>query len=250
MNRIAFTIAYNCLHHLQHKNFTQFMLNNFDLWVVVEGQAKNGGSTDWCNPVDLPATSKDGTVEYLSAISEDNFIFHSRGTHHPSKDAQVNIAIGIIKTRYQAGMLWQVDVDEHWTTEKLEQAEGIAEISPHRAFAFQFNHLIKQDVVARGDWGSSYVNRLWKWRGERFATHEPAVLMGQKRVQPIQGIRFDHYSYIFAQDVKSKSLIYSGHQHVYDNWLKLSEVTYPAHISVLFGSDTEIGKSNSYLHKI
>ena len=46
--RIAFSIILNGLHHLQHNNYYQTMLDNFDYWVIVEGQALPNGSTSWC----------------------------------------------------------------------------------------------------------------------------------------------------------------------------------------------------------
>lgn len=252
--RLAFTIVYNGLHHLKHKGFTDFMLSNFDLWVIVEGQAKNGGSTGWCNDIETPAQSDDGTVEFLQSIKAKNKVFYTPGVAFASKDHQVNKAIQFLQQmQYKYGFLWQVDVDEHWTVEKLQAAERFAENSPHMAFSFEFNHYVKKlddgYVVARGDWGTAYVNRLWKWHGQYFKTHEPAVLHGQKYAQAIPGILFDHYSYVFEKDVKHKSLYYGGHQFVYENWKRLDSLEYPAHISALFG-ETPIGRSNSYLHKI
>jgi hypothetical protein len=111
-------------------------------------------------------------------------------------------------------------------------------------------------MVATGEWGSDYVNRLWNWSGQPFRSHEPAMLMGQGQTQKIEGIKFDHYSYVFDQDVKFKSRYYSGHESVYENWLKIQKevkdglLKLPCHISALFGDNSKYSKLNSYIHEI
>ena len=47
MKRVAFTIILNGHRHLVHNNYYETMSDNFDLWVIVEGVANPGGSTEW-----------------------------------------------------------------------------------------------------------------------------------------------------------------------------------------------------------
>ena len=250
--RVAITIIYNGLHHLTHKGFCEFMTKNFDYWVVVEGSSRNGGSTSWCKPIKLPHSSEDGTVEFMKdwAARHDNVLFYTHHKHYLSKDEQFNKGIVLLKTVTNKAYLWQVDADEHWTAQDMEMAERRLWRSASNVAAFQFNHYIKEDLIALGDWGSSRVNRLWKWSGQLFESHEPAVMQGQTK--PIElDPRFDHYSMVFAQDVKFKSRYYRGHEMIYLNWCKLDDRNdYPIHISNLFGKHCEVGRSDSYLYKI
>ncbi len=251
--RIALTIVYEGLHHLNHRDFALKMASMFDKWIVIEGYSLPYGSTSWCKRLDLPATSQDGTVEFMNQFCKDhpNVYFYSSGKHYNGKDDQVNLGIDIIRKLTKSCYLWEVDVDEHWKIEDIELAESIADKSKAIGFSFPFNHYIGKDMIAKGDWGSGYLNRLWKWSGQYFKSHEPAMLIGQRYTEAIKEVRFEHFSYVFEKDVKFKSQSYSGHENVYKNFHLLeSDIEFPAHISTLFGKDTKIGKTNSFIHKI
>lgn len=251
--RIALTIAYNGMNHLHHSGFVDFMVKHFNLWVIVEGSARNGGSTSWCKHMDTPHRSKDGTAEYIETLAAQypNVMAYSHHKHYRSKDEQVNKGIEIIKTKYNSGWLWQVDVDEHWKAEDLASAENELWRLPYTAAEFQFNHYVKDDIIAVGKWGSGWVTRLWKWRGESFRSHEPAVLNGQKGATKLP-YKFDHYSLIFEDDVKFKARFYKGHEQMYLNWKKLDTLDWsqPNHVSCLFGTNNVIGRSDTYLIKL
>lgn len=247
--RSAITIIHNGLHHLQHNGFVQFMLTHFDYWVVVEGHARPGGSTSWCKPLNIPHRSTDGTVEYLQSIQSDKLLFYTHHKYYQSKDEQFNKGIQLLKTKTKHSWLWQVDADEQWSIKDIEDAEHKLWRSPSNCASFQFNHYVGREYIALGEWGSSYVNRLWKWRGQLFASHEPAVMISQRPVLKLPQ-KFEHYSMTFEQDVKSKSKYYRGHEMVYRNYLNLDTLEYPAHISCLFGANNPIGRSDSYLYKI
>lgn len=251
--RVAFTIIYEGRHHLEHKGFAENMVKMFDHWIVVEGYSLPYGSTRWCNKLAVPPQSQDGTVEFMKEFSarHKNVHFYSQGKYYNGKDDQVNVAVEICKKLCRECFLWEVDADEHWTIENIEKAEAIASKSKHIGFSFGFNHMVGEGLIAKGEWGSGYLNRLWKWSGQYFRSHEPAMLHRQTHTEAIPGITFDHYSYYFDKDVLFKSLSYTGHENVYKNLNNVRTAeSYPIHISALFGKDTRIGKSNSYIHKI
>ena len=76
MKRVAFTIILNGHRHLVHNNYYETMSDNFDLWVIVEGVANPGGSTEWCNKLidsfHNNFISNDGTSEFLDKNKEDD----------------------------------------------------------------------------------------------------------------------------------------------------------------------------------
>lgn len=251
--RAAITIIYDSIQDLTHRGFSQFMVDNFDLWIIVEGSSKNGGSTGWCNSIPTEPESTDGTLDFIEGLAlwNDHVKIYSHGIHYASKDEQFNKGIEILKSFTSSCFLWQVDSDEHWTKEDLQEAEKLLAESNSNTAQFQFNHyVINGDVavVATGDWGSSICARLWKWEGQRFISHEPSVMENQ--TAPILlPQKFEHYSYCFESKVKFKSLYYKDHQHVYRNWRRLGSFRYPCHISKLFGINNPVGRGNSYLHK-
>lgn len=69
---LTYSIIFNGLHHLKHHNYAEFILQNFDCWIMVEGAAKNLGSTRWYRP--MPARfhrrdhSADGTLQFLEKV--------------------------------------------------------------------------------------------------------------------------------------------------------------------------------------
>jgi len=249
--RVAITIIFEGLHHLTHKGFTEFMVKNFDHWIIIEGASNNGGSTYWCRSIPGSHRSQDGTVEFINelAVRHNHVHVYSHHKHYASKDEQFNKGIAILKTLTDKCYLWQVDADEHWSAEDLVAAERRLWRSVCTVASFQFNHFVKQDVIAVGDWGSGRVNRLWKWKGKFFQTHEPAIMTGQSAPLELPQ-KFDHYSLVFDKDVRHKAKIYRGHEDIYKNWLRLDDETYPCHVSKLFGNKTPVGRSDSYLHKI
>jgi len=247
--RAAITIAYNGLNHFNHKGFTEFMIANFDYWIIVEGASKNGGSTSWCKTHRGSHNSTDGTVEFLQSIASDKVLIYSHDKFYSSKDEQFNKGIQMLKKLTQSCYLWQVDCDERWKLEDIELAERKLWRSEAKCASFQFNHWVKDNILAVGDWGSGRVNRLWKWKGQSFESHEPAVMKGQRKVLELP-MKFDHYSMVFADDVKFKAKFYRGHEQVYVNWQNLDQLSFPCHINNLFGTNNPVGRSNSYLYKI
>lgn len=229
------------------------MVDMFDYWVIVEGSSKNGGSTSWCKKINVPHRSQDGTAEYIMELSEkyNNVIAYSHHKYYTSKDQQFNTGIINLKTKTDNCWLWQVDADEHWEEDDLAAAERKLWRSKENVASFQFNHYVKDDIIAMGDWGSGRVNRLWKWRGQMFRSHEPSVMENQC-MKPLElPQKFEHYSMVFEKDVAFKSRFYRGHETIYHNWKQLDNITeWPAPISVLFGHNTTIGQSDTMLYKI
>ena len=249
--RAAITILYEGLHHLKHNGFADFMAENFDAWIVVEGHSLPYGSTKWCNMISVPATSKDGTVEFMREFASDHknvYFYSSGGKYYNGKDQQVNVAIGILKKLTKSCYLWQVDADEQWSVEDIEKAEMIASESSEIGFKFQFNHYVGEGIIAVGEWGSNWHHRLWKWSGQLFQTHEPPILRGQKKTAPIERIKYEHYAYYNPIDVKFKSKYYPGHEKVFENWPSIQKPnTYPMPLSRLFGEDSKYSKTNSQI---
>lgn len=225
------------------------MLANFETWVVVEGHSKPGGSTRWCNDLPLPVRSTDGTHELLTelATKHPNLHYYSHGKYFASKDDQVNKCISILKSLHKTGYLWQVDVDEHYTLADLLRAEKMLSCSTCNVLAFQFNHYVGDNLIAVGEWGSGHVNRLWKWKGEDFVKHEPAMLKGQT-VSLKTDLKFDHYSYYFIQDVQFKEKYYKGYEGITKKWEALQKRNrFPVPICALFPRGHDIGKSRTQI---
>jgi hypothetical protein len=236
--RIAFTIIHNGLRHLKHKDYYKTMLENFDKWIIVEGVSLPNGSTSWCKELPLEFhndyNSNDGTSEFLTELlQEPKIIVHTNydlclKQHKPweSKDAQVNAAISYIKNGMgiKECFLWQVDIDEQWTKQQLEEAEQMLIQNGGKTGCFYCNYYVGPGQQALGDWGEGKhepYRRLWDWKGELFISHEPPMLYGKNGPGLLLPQRFNHYAYYFEEDVKFKEVYYQGYAGLTDRWHKV-----------------------------
>lgn len=244
--RAAITIIYDGLHHLKHKGFTNFMVNNFDHWIVIEGLASNGGSTYWCNNLDLPPRSTDGTHELLTELASQhkNITYYSPNKKWVSKDRM--ISEGVKRVPFDECFLWQVDVDEHWTAHDIRRVEHQLEASRCNVASAQLWHHVKT-YIARGHWGSAYHKRVWLWsKGMNFKSHEPPKMSGETRQTLRVPEKFHHYSYTFEQDVKFKAKYYKGYEAILEKWRNLPDRDILP-ISALFHRRHPLGKTATKL---
>lgn len=253
-DRIAFTIIFNGKHHLEHNDYYKTMLDNFDHWVVVEGASKSIGSTSWCKTIGEKyhknGSSNDGTIELLEKIAEENpkLTFVKSNGFWNGKDEQVNVAMQEVKKITNSCFLWEVDIDEQWSLPEIEKAEKELVEKGGKTGLFKCEYYVGDDLIVRGEWGEGPYNRLWRWSGENFSTHEPPVLEGGNGKEVLLESRFNHYSYYFQKDVEFKNDWYSGHEDILPNWLNLkNETEFPIHVSKLVTGPW--GKTNAFIYK-
>jgi hypothetical protein len=259
--RVAYTIILNGLRHLTHNDYYKTMIENFDLWVIVEGVAGNTGSTSWCK--NLPETihnnfiSNDGTSEYLDKLQaayNNVRVIRPRNGPWSNKDEQVNAAITEIKKTVEECFLWQVDIDEQWTLEQLNTAESELTSNGGKTGCFYCNFFVGEKLIAKGDWGEGLITpyrRLWRWCGEEFETHEPPMLRGKNGPGLLLTPRFNHFAYYYKEDVMFKELYYSGYDGLYERWtdIQTRDFTQPQHVSLLLGRNTWWGNTNTRICK-
>lgn len=257
--RIAFTIILNGLHHLKHNDYYKLVPNIFDYWIIVEGASNNKGSTSWCRNMSSNyhnnGKSIDGTTEFLKNISKqyNNIVYIEPEKMWDSKDQQVNKAIEEIKKITNNCYLWEIDIDEQWSKDNIEQAEYTLKQHKGKTGCFLCNYYVGKDLIVKGMWGEGYAlpyRRLWNWNGELFETHEPPKLVGGNGLGLLLPQKFNHYAYYFEEDVKFKNDWYSGHDGVYEKWKQLQvETKFPIHISKLLGISTHWGNTNTLIIK-
>ena len=225
--RIIFTIIFNGLHHLQHNNQSEFILNNCDKWVVVEGASKSNGSTSWCKNIPdslhSDGASVDGTREFLEELAKttDKLVYVPSCGFWDSKDYQVNRAITEVRKLTETCFLWEFDIDEQWTSEAMVQAESEILEKNAKTGSFLANCYVGKDIKAIGEWGECApggYTRLWNWSGEYFEKHEPPTLRGGNGISLTLKPRFNHYNYYFEQDVSFKNDWYGGHENILNKW--------------------------------
>lgn len=255
--RVAFTILLNGFEHMHHNNYYSFLQENFDLWVIAEGVAKNNGSTSWCN---IPTTSFhknflsiDGSTEFLDELEKkyNNIkIVRSNQQFWNSKDEQVNACIQEILKHTNNSMLWQIDIDEQWTLEKIIQAEKELKEKKGKTGCFLSNYFIGPNQQVFGVWGEGIktpYRRLWDWNGEEFLTHEPPTLKGKNGPGFLLTPRFNHYAYYFKNDVKFKQLYYKGYEGLLERWENIQCNRTTKHIKEFLGPNIWWSNTETYI---
>lgn len=247
--RYAFTLAYQAAHLFTWRDWLRRTALLFDRWVIVEGAAHPGGSTAWCRPHPGPWQSDDGTRRALLALQA---AFPERVTvilgpppGWPGKDDMVRAAVDALRTEAQPAYLWQLDADEHWTAAQLTAAEIGLTAAGADCGEFLCEYYLGPGLVARGAWGEGRAlpyRRLWHWRGQQFARHEPPELAGGNGHTVLLPERFEHFAYYFERDVAFKARYYGGHEGVLAGWQRLQAERaagrgpWPRPIAAMFGA--------------
>lgn len=253
--RIGFTIIFNGEHHLKHNNWGENLARMLDRWIIIEGAAASNGSTSWCKnipdkfmgKIETGFGSADLTKEVARGIAGANphVELICRIGYWGSKDEMVNAAIKRIigYVEHSNIFLWQLDIDEQWTKQQMDDAEKMLINSNGDCGCFHANHYVGKNLVAKGTWGEgndpdnpewNAYRRLWKWRGQRFESHEPPTLEGGNGKEVLLPQRFEHYAYYFDKDVEFKANYYQEYEDLYYKWLILQkERNFPQPISRL-----------------
>lgn len=261
--RLAFSILHNAKHHLGHNDWGMKLASMVDYWAVAVGASRSGGSTSWCKempgiwhdkglPIDctLAELVKIGN-RYGNAIIiiKKNNLYSGHPFMWDSKDQQVNAAIDIFKNDrikiYKDSretnpipekisskrpieniFLWQIDADEQWTEEQMDEAEKMLIEQKADCGMFLADHWVGKDLKAFGEWGEGKklpYRRLWRWGGQYFKTHAPPVLDKGNGKETLLPQKFQHYAYCFDRDVRFKDDWYRGHEGIYGKWKALNE---------------------------
>lgn len=196
-------------------------------WHIVHGASMNGGSTRWCRP-QAPRLSGDGTTEYLRGIRHRKNVTVYERQRWDSKDQMVNAPTGNMK----AGVLMQVDSDELWSTEKLEEVVEMFRDHPRidRAY-FHCNYFVGPGIITVGEncYGCNPDEWLRAWRfipGMRFTSHEPprlgrsdGIFLPRSATRRM-GIIFNHMAYATEKQVSFKEKFY-GYKGAVEQWKAL-----------------------------
>lgn len=97
-----------------------------------------------------------------------------------SKDEMVNKAITGIKGVCDECLLWEIDIDEQWTLDKIQYAEKFLLDNSYKNIQFLSNAYVGKNLLAIGEWGESTLypyRRLWKWSGENLDSRASYVRM-------------------------------------------------------------------------
>lgn len=238
-------------------------------WHVVEGVASLAHDTAWSlatgGRVDATlhrdGLSVDGTTEALDELARtrpDRVTVYRkpRGACWDGKVEMVRAPLARIR---RAGLLWEVDVDELWTTDQLVRGRALFLAHPDRRAAYyRCRYFVGPDLVVTTRDG--YGNGAWEWLrtwryrpGDRWLAHEPPILVTRweawrqarrlrkgRRPKPAflpddpsvlgrdateaEGLVFQHLAYVLEAQVRFKE-VYYGYAGAVERWRAMQAAT-------------------------
>jgi glycosyltransferase involved in cell wall biosynthesis len=223
-------------------------------WHIVEGVAELKHDTAWGaeNGGAIPPSlhsegrSVDGTSEYLDQLKREypeNVSIYRKppGVFWDGKREMVNAPLSSI---HEDVLLLQVDSDELWSKEQLENLQKLFVQYPEKTSAwFWCWFFVGPDLVlsSRNCYGANPSfewNRAWRFSpGSRWIAHEPPQLvnalgedLGRKNPFPHgemekEGLIFQHMGYVTEEQLRFKESYY-GYQNAYSSWMELQKVSH------------------------
>ena len=214
-------------------------------WHVVEGLAEHVKDTAWCKEAggrvsDFKSRnsnlSTDGTREFLDGLKKEFgnrvSLYRPPGAEPwPGKKAMIDSFLAQLE---DGCLLWQLDVDEFWKPDQVEQILGEFEKRPElTAGWFDCDYFFGWDRCSSrpgvfGNFREYEWLRVWRYqKGDSWGSHEPPALLrgveGGKRanvgeIHPMlqketraRGWKFQHYALTDRPQMEFKE-IYYGHR--------------------------------------
>jgi len=241
--RTAISIVLNGIHHLPEQ--AKILPEIFDKWIIVEGATKNVKCSSWCQEMpeafhDEEGHSIDGTKEFLEELSKNPKVDVYFGSD--LWDGKVSMFNhGLEQSNPEDGFLWEIDIDEYWTSSQVANTETLMTNTGADVASFVCDYLLTEDIIVLGNWGENRAEgykRCWKYtKGKQYISHIPPVLDGEKSLLPWNYTpRFKHLSYYYEDTVKFKSKFYTNHENIYEGWKKITsgEIPLPCGVEQLF----------------
>jgi ADP-heptose:LPS heptosyltransferase len=252
-----FTIVLNGEPFIRH-HLEQFLKLPFRWhWHIVEGVAELKYDTAWSlqqggritGELHKNGLSNDGTTEYLDALSRkfpDNVTVYRKpaGQFWDGKLEMVNAPLQNITERC---LLWQIDVDELWTADKLSAARTLFLNHPEKTAAYYYchffvgPHLVTTSRDTYGNHTSYEWLRTWRFEpGQCWVAHEPprlCIIDGTGQLTDVaethpfrhaetesNGLTFQHFAYTLATQLRFKEDYYGYHGAV-RHWERLQNAS-------------------------
>ena len=222
-------------------------------WHVIEGLAAHVKDTAWGakrggglpEEFKVSGRSTDGTTDYLDSVAAANpgQVRLYRKPLGSVWEGKLEMVSAPMKDIQESGLLWQIDADELWSVEQIEQAHALFLREPSRSAAWFECHFFvapefcSSELNVYGNFCRSEWLRVWRYQpGDYWDAHEPPTLLrsapGQGsadvgRLHPLtheqtarEGLRFQHYAYATEQQVQFKERYY-GYPGAVQAWRKL-----------------------------
>lgn len=192
----------------------------FDRYVVVEGAALEipAGRGNGLRMTGGSPSSTDGTVDILRRLERqipNLTVIYANGEPWPGKTAMCQAALEFC----EPGWLWQIDADEFWWPEQVQFLQDLLEASDYTDVEVWMRHFwgtteYHTELKNDAPWGNSLPwRRVFRWKGEPWASHEPPRLRRTELVLMRDetrslGIVPMHLGYVHPSQFTARELFY------------------------------------------
>ena len=223
-------------------------------WHIVEGVAELKNDTAWSlqnggripDKIHKNGLSIDGTTEYLDKLFAENPLKISLYRKAEGKlwDGKLEMVSAPLRNLPAECLLWEIDVDELWSPESIEQMHKAFLENPTKTAAWYWcNFFVAADkIVSTRNCYSQNPNQEWlrTWRfksGDFWKAHEPPALIRKLlngfskdvgKIDPFLhheteklGAIFEHFAYSREEQVRFKEQYY-GYTGAVAAWNQLS----------------------------
>lgn len=225
------------------------------VWHIIEGLAGHMRDTAWgakrggALPDEFLATARstDGTSEYLDQLAVENpgRVIVYRKSPGVRWEGKLEMVLAPLANIPEECLLWQIDVDELWTTTQIARMRELFAKDPSKTAAWFYCYFFlapefcSNETDVYGNFTRSEWLRVWRLQpGDNWEAHEPPTLVrrGAKgdtmdvgRLNPFtqkqtaaEGLVFQHYAYVTEQQLRFKERYY-GYAGAVAAWQKLQK---------------------------
>jgi ADP-heptose:LPS heptosyltransferase len=248
-----FTIVLNGEPFIRHHIEVFRRLNVPWTWHVVEGLAAHrqnpacGEQREGRLPAEFLSTghSNDGTSDYLDSLARawPDQVRLYRKPPGRSWGGKVEMVNAPIPNLTREGLLWQIDADELWTVNQIEQTHAAFVRDPKKSAAwFNCHFFVGPEICTStpnvfGNFNHMESVRVWRFQpGDYWQTHEPPTLVRPAspggavdlgRLNPLMheetsrlGLRFQHFAYAIEAQIRFEEDYY-GYGGALASWNRL-----------------------------
>ena len=226
-------------------------------WHIVEGVAELNRDSSWAaarggkvpEGANRGGLSRDGTSEYLDALQREMpdkvTVIRKQDSHY--WDGKIEMCNAVLDDLTEECLLWEIDVDELWTSEQIEVVRHAFADEPDRTAAYYWCNFFvgpSRIISTRHNYAQNPKQewlRTWRFKpGMRWASHSPPVLVMKKEdgtevdvakihafnqdEMEARGAVFDHCAYVLESQVAFKE-IYYGYKGAIKEWQALQADT-------------------------
>ena len=258
-----FTFVLNGMPFVTYHIETFKKLNRPWKWHIVEGVSDYKHDSAWplefggriTDHMHKNGISNDGTSEYIDKLAQlyPENIYIYRKPKGEFWDGRVEMLNAPLRNIQKECVLWEIDVDEFWSTVQIETTIKMFAEHPGKTAAWFYSHFFvgpRLAITTYNNYGNFPFVRVWRYNpGMVWTAQEPPTLILRTRfgtydmghLNPFScketknlNLFFEHYAYVLHKQVLFKEIYYGYHDGL-KQWKRLQKWNnFPTYLRYFF----------------